>query len=370
VSGSTRALRAAARGVPIILGSVNTHPSGLSTRRRIAPALALFFLSPVCAEYLYGYDTSTGHLGELLAGLLILAPLYGGAAVLIRETARRAGRGWPSMFLLAFGFAVAEAGLVDQALFNDSYRDIATWDKDLKPTYIPALGIGAYNAVTFLVGHVISSIGAPIALVETFVPERRTAPWLGQWGLAVTAFLYLASSALIFFDHVETEQFLASPGQLIGASAVMIAAFAAAFAIGRPAHAPETPAAPCPWIVGAVAFGALSLPTLLEAAFEVMGLRTTFIVDWRGVALILTLVTAVARLVRRWSRREGWGALHRLALAGGVLLTNVWIAFLATPLGQVTLYAKLAHNGTLALGVLLLLVLAARAARRNEATPA
>jgi len=349
---------------------VSTHPSGPSTWRRIAPALALLFLSPVCAEYLYGYDTSTGHLGELLAGLLIFAPLYGGAAVLIRETARRAGRGWPSMLLLAFGFAVVQAGLVDQSLFNDSYRDIAAWDEDLKPTYIPALGIGAYHAVTFLLGHVVSSIGAPIALVETFVPERRTAPWLGKVGLAVTASLYLAASALIYFDHVETEQFLASTGQRIGASAVVIAAFAAAFAIGRPARVPEASAAPSPWIVGGVAFGALSLPTLLEAAFEMMGRPTRFIVEWRGVALVLALVTAVALLVRRWSRREGWGALHRLALAGGVLLTNAWIAFLATPFGQVALYAKLAHNGGLALGVVLLLVLGARAARRSEATPA
>ena len=35
---------------------------------RILPALGLFFLSPVCAEYLIGYDDSTGDAVELLGG--------------------------------------------------------------------------------------------------------------------------------------------------------------------------------------------------------------------------------------------------------------------------------------------------------------
>jgi hypothetical protein len=41
------------------------------------------------------YDDSTGDLVRLVAGLLILSPLYGAPALLIREVCRRAdpGRG-------------------------------------------------------------------------------------------------------------------------------------------------------------------------------------------------------------------------------------------------------------------------------------
>ncbi len=66
--------------------------------RRLAAVLALLVLSPVCAEYLIGYDSIIGRPWELVSGLLFLAPLYGTVAVLIREVARRTGQGWPSIF--------------------------------------------------------------------------------------------------------------------------------------------------------------------------------------------------------------------------------------------------------------------------------
>ena len=56
--------------------------------RRIAPAVGLFFLAPLAAEFLLGNLPIT-----LLAGLALLAPMYGGGALLIREVTRRVGRG-------------------------------------------------------------------------------------------------------------------------------------------------------------------------------------------------------------------------------------------------------------------------------------
>src|SRR5688572_29631324 len=95
--------------------------------RRIAPALGLIFLSPLTAEYLYGYDTSTGNFIAMFVGLSFFAPLYGGATLIVREVARRTGRGWPTMILLALGFGMIQPGLVDHSLFNPSYRDIDYW---------------------------------------------------------------------------------------------------------------------------------------------------------------------------------------------------------------------------------------------------
>jgi hypothetical protein len=74
--------------------------------RRAAPAIALFFLSPLVAEFLLGDFTILQ-----LPYLFLLAPAYGGAAVLIREVSRRAGRGWPTMILLALAYALIEEGL-------------------------------------------------------------------------------------------------------------------------------------------------------------------------------------------------------------------------------------------------------------------
>jgi hypothetical protein len=137
----------------------------MSSLHRVAPALGLFLLAPVTAEYLIGYLPATGDLAASLAGLLIFGPLYGGAALIIREVTRRAGRGWPTMILLAFAFGVLQAGLVDHSLFNPSFMGIEWWQDARSPTYIPALGVSAYFAQGFVLGHVIWSIGAPIAVV-------------------------------------------------------------------------------------------------------------------------------------------------------------------------------------------------------------
>jgi hypothetical protein len=71
--------------------------------RRVIPVFALFLLSPFVAEFLlgdFGLDQLTVFVG--------LAPMYGAGAILIREVTRRAGRGWPTMVLLAVAYGVLE----------------------------------------------------------------------------------------------------------------------------------------------------------------------------------------------------------------------------------------------------------------------
>src|SRR6478609_9717584 len=84
--------------------------------RRLAPAAGLFFLAPLGAEFLLGNLPIT-----VLAGLVLLAPMYGGGALLIREITRRAGRGVPTMFLLGVGYGLLEEGIATQSLFNPHY---------------------------------------------------------------------------------------------------------------------------------------------------------------------------------------------------------------------------------------------------------
>ena len=88
----------------------------MSTLRRIAPALALLVLSPLVAEFLLG-DFSIRQFGLIV----VLLPQYGGGALLVRETARRASKGWPSMILLALAYALIEEGFTTQSLFNPNY---------------------------------------------------------------------------------------------------------------------------------------------------------------------------------------------------------------------------------------------------------
>ncbi len=131
--------------------------------RRIAPAIGLFFLSPFVGEFLLGNVA----LDALPIGL-IMAPMYGGGAVLIREVARRANRGWPTIILLAIAYGAIEEGLACQTLFNPSYFGFSL----LHEGYIRPLGMGAWWTLFVLTLHTVWSISVPIAIIESLVPAR------------------------------------------------------------------------------------------------------------------------------------------------------------------------------------------------------
>lgn len=309
---------------------------------RIAPALGLLLLAPVCAEYLYGYDDSTGNPAALLGGLVLFAPLYGGAALLIRELTRRAGRGWPTILLLGLAFGVLQAGLLDQSLFNPSYRDIDYWDEMFNPTYVSWLGFSPELGVMFTTGHMIWSVAVPIAIVEALVPQRRTTPWLRWPGLALTPAGFGLAAYVVVWWTLDTEDFVPSAGQLAGAAVVVVALVVTAFRIRpRPRPASDRPG-PSPWLVGAAGFAALALRLPVQGG-------------WTAFAVNLGLLAGLLALVVWWSARPAWGPLHQLALAGGALLANVATAFFGQPIGDVSTAAKYAHNTVALIAVVALL---------------
>lgn len=325
-------------------------------RRRVRWSLAvgLLFLSPVCAEYLVGYDTSTGDPVALLGGLLILGPLYGGPALLIREFARRLGVRWPGIVALALAVGVLQAGVIDQSLFSESYREIADWDENIAPTWVPALGLSGTNTVTFLAGHAVWSFCVPIALVESLSPAQSRRPWLRWPGLAATALLYAAAALLIWSGHQNTESDHASTAQIVGCLVVVALLALLAVTAGRRTPAARDHAVPPPLVVGVV-----SLAAAVGANFVPN--------SWLGVGISLTLYTVVAVIVEYLSRSNRWHPRHIVALAAGPLLANAAVGFLVTPLGgEVPLLAKYAHNTTLLVGAALLCLWAAR---RNRPRP-
>ena len=109
---------------------------------RVAPALLLFFLSPLVAEFLLG-DLNLAQLPALVA----LAPFYGGGAILIREILRRTGRSWPSFLFLGLAYALIEEGIADQSLFNPDYLHLRLLDYG----WVPELGTSLPWAIYVLV---------------------------------------------------------------------------------------------------------------------------------------------------------------------------------------------------------------------------
>jgi hypothetical protein len=237
------------------------------------------------------------------------------------------------MLLLATAFGILQAGVIDQSLFNDSYQDVAGWSESLRKTYIGMLGVGASNVLRFVLGHVVQSFGAPIALVEAMRPGTARAPWLRRRGLAIVALLYLAAAALVMRWHLATESLPASPAQVAGTLAVAGAFAVAAFAIGRKgSHAARRPRTP-------------RLPTVLTVSLAAAALYDMTTDTWMGVALAVAVAAASGLLLVRASRGAGWSLAHAAAVAAGPLLIVSLQAFTYYPvIGEVSSVRKYSHN--------------------------
>lgn len=320
--------------------------------RRVAPALGLFFLAPFVGEFLLGNLT----LGELGLGI-ILAPMYGAGALLIREVTRRTGRGWPTMALLATAYALMEEGPIDQLLWNDSYagHDLLHGD-----SFIPAIGMSVELTLGIIALHAVWSICVPIAIMETLAGEsRRTKPWLRTRGLVITALVYVAGAVLVFFGNYAEEHFLASPAQIGGVAVVIVALVVLAFK-WRWTGAAVPGQAPSPLVVGVASLVATSAycapPAFITAGWY----------EWPGVAVWCVVAGLGLFMIPRWSRQEGWGQSQVFALAAGATLTYAWVAFPTQPESGGSQAVDLVGNAVFGLVAVLVLLAGVQKLNPNQ----
>jgi hypothetical protein len=147
--------------------------------------LALFFIAPVCGELFSG----SAPLNEFInpATFVILALLYGGGAVIIRELKIRWDKSWLSIFLLGLAYVIYEEGLMVMSLYDPTWMDLgnlAVYGRELGVNWVWAEHLTIYNAAI--------SIAASIAFVEAFYPDWRDERWVKNrkwWVLTWAGFI-------------------------------------------------------------------------------------------------------------------------------------------------------------------------------------
>lgn len=315
----------------------------------LSPALILFFLAPLVAEYLLGDLPIT-----LLPALIVLAPMYGAGALLIREVVRATGRGWPSVLLLGGAYGILEEAFTTQSLFNPDYLHLHMGL--LNAGYIPALGMGAWWTLWMLNVHPIWSITTPIVLTEALFPERAHRPWLGPIGRVIVSIVFafgLVSNTIIGWRQ---DRFMARPFQfVIGAVLVLVfvvLALGHRWVIRRKTDGSR---AQSPWITGACAFIAASATLLIGKQW-----------GWWAFVVLLAIDLIFLALVLRWFTRMGWSDLHSFSLAAAAALAYAWHSFIQPQVvgkpGPATLIGKVIF----ALGAAVIIWLGAR--RTRDAT--
>jgi hypothetical protein len=328
------------------MGSKSQFSTGVAIQlRRVAPAIGLFFVAPLVAEFLLGNMTI-----KMLGMLAILAPVYGGAAVLIRESVRRAGRGWASILALALAYGILEEAFLTETLFNPNYMGLNL--HLLEPAFIAVLGIGGWYTVFVLTLHTVWSVSVSIALIEALVPDRATSPWIGRLGLGLIAaiFTLAAVSMASFSIRQDYHHFAASRTQFLWSAITLLILIVSAFRLPLRSNRAALGGVPPPWAAGFIALVASSAFLLVPMAW-----------GWLAVGAYLLLDAAVATAILVWAARRGWDERHKLALAGGAAMAYAWHAFIQVPaLGTADAFGRI---GNMVFAVLAVILIAAGAKR-------
>ena len=281
--------------------------SGEPRRHRLLLAFGLALLAPTIGEFLLG-NIPISQYGDVL----VLMPLYGAGALLVRESARRLGRGWPTIALFAAAYALIEEGPVDQMIFNPGYLGLPSFEGYAE---IPGLGISGSLLLWSLALHTVWSICVPIALVEAFDPTP-TLPWLGRFGLVVTVVLFVAGCVFLGVVQAQDLDFVGTPAQFVVSILAIVALVVAALVVDRPVRPDPSGSAPHPVVVAVAAF-AVTSGYWLSTELPFHGAWGALV----AVACFAVAALGGAWVVRRWSRRPGWDGRHRLALAAGAAAT-------------------------------------------------
>jgi hypothetical protein len=289
--------------------------------RRFAPAAALFLLAPLIGEVLFGAIP----LSKLPFGLLGVLGLYGGGALLVRETVRRRRLGAAWLVILGLAYGLIEEGLVLQSLFDQHYPGL-----DFLGYYGHWLGVNWVWLEFIVPYHAVFSVAIPIVITGLLFPAQRDTPWVSSRGMVGVALVFAANCLLLarfqiglFTSHAPHTSLGANVGAALAAVGIIVAAFLAAPCRVRAAALP--------------AFGhrTIRLTGLLSGLAWFVGLRVLLIGDGKNVPAALILVAGAAIAMLAWwsiarisSSRYTWGNAQRYALVSGALPTSWLLGFL------------------------------------------
>lgn len=279
---------------------------GEATKRRLSPALVLFFLAPAIGELL----SSSAPPAEFFnpPGFIVLSVLYGGGAILARELAFRWGKGWPSLLILGAAYGIAEEGLMCKSFFDPGWMDVGILGE-----YGRWLGVNWVWSVELTIYHTAFTILIPITLVTLLFPDRRMTPWIGRRGLVALWILWLANGVLIFLFISKYRppvlHYAVAAGTIacLGAAAKWLPATVAP----PEAYGKETPG--CGRLF---ALGFVSTVVFFVLAWMLPHSRLHPLVVF---GLMAVLAAAMIWAIWRISARPGFSDRHKLALVWGAL---------------------------------------------------
>ena len=144
-------------------------------------------------------------IGELLSGsappaeffnplgLVMLAVLYGGGAIMVRELTHRWHKSWPTLLVLGAAYGIAEEGLMCKSFFDPAWMDLGPL-----ASYGRWAGVNWVWATELTIYHAVFSIAVPVLLVGVLFPRQRQQVWIGTKKLIFLFILWVLNAVVVF----------------------------------------------------------------------------------------------------------------------------------------------------------------------------
>jgi hypothetical protein len=274
-------------------------------KKRIPPALALFFVAPVFSELFSGSSPLNEYINPVT--VITLSLLYGCGTIIVRELTVRWQKGWLSIFILGAAYGIYEEGILVQSFFDPGWQDLG----DLA-VYGRAGGVNWVWTEHLTVFHMLISIAASIAFVEALYPVQRAAHWVNSRGLWILNWVGVLSLVIPWKIMVKYDS---GGWWLFSWIAVLLLGIIARYV---PAHPwpPRERKSPAPWkffLAGFLGFFVQFVIVYSSAENK----NTPFPVIM--LSLLLFDLFMLWLLLRMCGNGGAWDDRHRMALIIGAL---------------------------------------------------
>lgn len=176
----------------------------MTDKGKAAWFLALF--SPMVAEMLSGSSPPLEFFTPF--GLLVLIPMYGGGALLVRELAIRWGKGWATIIVLGAAYGIIEEGIAVKSFMDPGWVDLGELGE-----YGRALGVNWVWSVWLTIYHSMISISLPILVLGLWYPHLKGQSVLTKRQFGFVGWLFLMDIAFCAVLFVFAQDFVPPPVQ-------------------------------------------------------------------------------------------------------------------------------------------------------------
>jgi hypothetical protein len=287
-------------------------------KKRVPPALALFFIAPIFGELFSGSSPLNEYIN--LVTFITLSQLYGCGAIIVRELVIRWKKGWLSIFILGAAYGIYEEGVLVQSFFDPGWVDLGKL-----AVYGRAIGVNWVWTEHLIIFHMLISIAASIAFVEALYPEQRVARWVNSRSWWILNWVGVLSLVIPWKIMVKYD---AGIWWLLSWLAVIGLGFLARFAPAHPLK-PRDKRVPKPWLFFLAGFlGFLFQFFFIYFAADSKTVPFPFLVV---MLIILIYVCWMLWWILKWSGNgSAWDDRHRMALIDGALSFFLVLAPLTT----------------------------------------